>query len=139
LTFRLEAAMDAKIRERLARVAALSATVLRRDPRQAIFHARQHLADYRARLCRSMEHALHGSQAALGGLDARLRSLSPLSVLDRGYALVLAADGQLVRSVEQLTPGSEVTTRLADGAFSSRVESVAPGQPHRKRTRKAQS
>lgn len=139
LTFRLEAAIDEHIRQRRAQVAALSAAVLRRDPRQAVFHARQHLADYRARLYRSMEHALHAAQAARGGLDARLRSLSPLAVLDRGYALVIAADGRLVRSVGQVSAGSEVTTRLADGAFSSRVESVAPRQPHRKRTGKTKS
>jgi exodeoxyribonuclease VII large subunit len=59
-------------------------------------------------------------------LDARLHSLSPLAVLQRGYALVLDAEGTLVRSAASLAPGDQVTTRLSDGAFTSRVESIPP-------------
>jgi exonuclease VII large subunit len=52
--------------------------------------------------------------------------------LERGYALVLDAQGGLVRSTNQIAPGDKVTTRLSDGAFISRVESAA----HNRRTRK---
>jgi exodeoxyribonuclease VII large subunit len=62
-------------------------------------------------------------------MDARLHSLSPLAVLDRGYALVLSAEGGLVRSAAQLAPGDQLLTRLADGAFTSRVEATAPANP----------
>jgi exodeoxyribonuclease VII large subunit len=48
-----------------------------------------------------------------------------LAVLDRGYALVLNAEGGVVRSVAQIGPGDPLTTRLADGVFTSRVESKA--------------
>jgi exodeoxyribonuclease VII large subunit len=57
-------------------------------------------------------------------LDARLRSLSPLAVLDRGYALVQNSEGALVRSVNQVSGGALLTTRVSDGAFTSRVESA---------------
>jgi exodeoxyribonuclease VII large subunit len=50
-------------------------------------------------------------------------------VLDRGYALVLSAEGALVRSTAQIATGERVTTRLADGSFMSRVESTAAGAP----------
>jgi exodeoxyribonuclease VII large subunit len=46
-------------------------------------------------------------------------------VLDRGYALVLNAEGALVRSITAITPGQPLTTRLADGSFTSRVDSPA--------------
>jgi exodeoxyribonuclease VII large subunit len=58
-------------------------------------------------------------------LGAHLHSLSPLAVLDRGYALVLKADGSVVRSAAQLTPGDSLLTRLADGTFTSRVEAAS--------------
>jgi exodeoxyribonuclease VII large subunit len=79
----------------------------------------------RARLDRSLERLLQSSVASLNALDARLHSLSPLAVLDRGYALVLSAEGALVRSAAQIAAGDRLTTRLADGAFVSRVEATA--------------
>jgi len=43
--------------------------------------------------------------------------LSPLGVLERGYALVLDAQGGVVRTTNQVAPGDQVTTRLSDGRF----------------------
>ena len=65
----------------------------------------------------------HESAAHLSALDARLHSLSPLAVLERGYALVMDAAGGVVRSTAQVAAGDKVSTRLSDGAFISRVES----------------
>ncbi len=128
-TQRLDAALTAQLRSRQNRIAELAAAVLRHDPRQNLAHAREHLADMRARLDRCLERLLQSSAASLNALDARLHSLSPLAVLDRGYALVLSAEGALIRSTAQITAGDRVTTRLADGSFSSRVESTAAAAP----------
>ncbi len=127
LVFRLEAALTAQIRSRQNRAAALAAAVLRHDPRQAIGQARVRLQNCRNRLHRSLEQLLHTHANSLSSLAARLHSLSPLAVLDRGYALVLNAEGGLLRSVSQVVPGEPVTTRLADGVFTSLVQSIAEG------------
>jgi exodeoxyribonuclease VII large subunit len=74
---------------------------------------------------RSIERTLQRATIRTGALDARLHSLSPLAVLDRGYALVRAADGGVVRSVAQLAQGDTLTTRLADGTFTSKVKSTS--------------
>jgi exodeoxyribonuclease VII large subunit len=139
LTFRVDSILTAQIRRLQAHIVALNAAVLRRDPRQQITHAREHLIDYRTRLCRSIEHTLHASRARHAALDAYLHSLSPLAVLDRGYALVLSSNGHLVRSASQVVPGDQVTTRLADGAFSSRVDSVNANQSTPQEPRKTRS
>jgi exodeoxyribonuclease VII large subunit len=125
LAFRLETALTTQLRHQQDRLATLTATVLRHDPRQALGKARERLLAGRNRLNRSMEHSLHANAATLGALDARLHSLSPLVVLDRGYALVLNADGGVVRTASQVSPGDSLTTRLSDGAFTSRVESTS--------------
>jgi len=137
----LDTAMTAHLRARRNRVTELAEAILHRHPRPRLAHAREHLADFRARLQRSTERLLESSAAKLGALDARLQSLSPLAVLDRGYALVLSSEGALIRSTVQLTPGDPVTTRLADGSFISRVESTAPHAPvtPRKRGKKSGS
>ena len=128
-SFRVESALTAQLRLRPRHADELDAAVLRHDPRQSLAQARARLQAGRNHLHRSLEHRLHASVATLTALNARLHSLSPLAVLDRGYALVLTAQGSLVRSAAQLTPGDQLLTRLADGAFLSRVESTAPASP----------
>jgi exodeoxyribonuclease VII large subunit len=129
LAFRMEAAVSGSLRQQQRQVAELTAAVLRHDPRQGLAQARERLAACRTRLDRSLERMIQASAATLSALDARLHSLSPLAVLDRGYALVLDAQGGLVRSAAQLGPGDLLTTRLADGAFTSRVEAANPNKP----------
>jgi exodeoxyribonuclease VII large subunit len=128
-TQRLDIALIAQLRLRQNRITELAAAVFRIDPRQRLAHARVHLADFRTRLDRCLERMLQSSAASLNALDARLHSLSPLAVLDRGYALVLTAEGALLRSTAQIAAGDRVTTRLADGSFSSRVESTTAAAP----------
>jgi exodeoxyribonuclease VII large subunit len=124
VTLRLDSALTTQLRQRQNHIAELAAAVLDRGPRQNLAHAREHLADFRARLHRCLERLLQSSSASLTALDARLHSLSPLAVLNRGYALVLSAEGSLIRSATQVAAGDRLTTRLADGSFLSRVEST---------------
>jgi exodeoxyribonuclease VII large subunit len=72
---------------------------------------RAHLARLRERL---------ETQAGL------LDSLSPLTVLGRGYAVPLTAAGGALRSVAQVDAGDAVTLRLKDGRLDTRVEQVHP-------------
>jgi exodeoxyribonuclease VII large subunit len=122
--FRVESALITNLRRRQDHLAALTAAVLHHDPRQALAKARERLQACRIHLLRATEHSLHAQSSTLSALNARLHSLSPLAVLDRGYALVLSAEGGVVRNAAQLKPGDSVTTRLSDGTFSSRVESI---------------
>ena len=55
-------------------------------------------------------------------LLARVVSLSPQAVLDRGYAVLSDGRGTLIRRREQATPGAVLQARVADGEFAVRVE-----------------
>jgi len=129
LTFPLEGEQTKQISQRQKNVARLAAAVLHHNPRQGLAYARERLQDFRTRLDRSLGRTLRRATVRIGALDARLHALSPLAVLDRGYALVLTAEGSLIRSITQLNPGDELSTRLADGNFTSRVESTATNNP----------
>jgi exodeoxyribonuclease VII large subunit len=129
LSFRLEAALGTQFRRHQLQIAGLAAAVLRHDLRQSLGQAREQQLACRNRLHRSQERLIHASRAIVGALDARLHSLSPLAVLDRGYALVLDAEGGLVRSTAQVATGDSVVTRLSDGSFTSRVETTKPSRP----------
>jgi exonuclease VII large subunit len=58
-------------------------------------------------------------------LAQTLHAIGPLQVLGRGYALVrLSADGALVRSVGQVSPGADLQVQVSDGSFSAQATAV---------------
>ncbi|MEX1058004.1 MAG: exodeoxyribonuclease VII large subunit, partial [Natronospirillum sp.] len=53
-----------------------------------------------------------------------LHVTSPMATLERGFSMTLDAQGQLVRSVNQVQVGSRLTQRLADGELDVTVAEV---------------
>jgi exodeoxyribonuclease VII large subunit len=54
-------------------------------------------------------------------LQTALESLSPLAILDRGYALVFDSEGNLLKDSAQVKPGDEISARLAHGQIQAAV------------------
>jgi exodeoxyribonuclease VII large subunit len=52
----------------------------------------------------------------------RLDALSPLRVLERGYALVYGPDGKLLRSSSRVEQGSKIVAQLARGRLRATVD-----------------
>jgi len=48
-------------------------------------------------------------------LKAQLRTVSPAATLDRGYAIVLNHQHQIIRASTDVSDGEPLTLRLADG------------------------
>ena len=57
-------------------------------------------------------------------LTAKLDAMSPLKVLTRGYSMVEKENGQLVRSVSDLSAAESVKITLSDGQFTATVRDV---------------
>ena len=55
-------------------------------------------------------------------LNAQLKEMNPLAVLERGYSISSFRDGRIIKSVKQLNYGDQVLTRLAKGRFESEVK-----------------
>ena len=58
---------------------------------------------------------------------ARIRALSPLATLRRGYAVLSDAEGRALSSVATLEPGHDLHIRVADGriaATTTRVDRI---------------
>jgi exodeoxyribonuclease VII large subunit len=108
-------ALDAlRIENTLRRLQAVSPVMQLRLSAARVTGAQQRLgAAIRASLAET------GSQLAV--LSGRLQTVSPLSTLERGYALVLDAGGTVVRSATQLKPGDVISARLADGVIKATV------------------
>jgi exodeoxyribonuclease VII large subunit len=92
---------------------------------------RGRLADARARFD-SVYTGINAAGAArleqarqkLGLAAASLDALSPLAVLQRGYAIAQDKDGRLVRDAAAVTIGESLRLRLAQGKLNCRVESA---------------
>ena len=50
-----------------------------------------------------------------------MRALDPAAAMARGWSLTRRADGTLVRTVGDVTPGDEITTLVHGGEITSTV------------------
>jgi exodeoxyribonuclease VII large subunit len=55
-------------------------------------------------------------------MDTALHALSPLAILERGYALVFDASGKLLKDAKKAKPGDEISARLAKGTVNATVK-----------------
>jgi len=94
------------------------------DARQRLSAIRQRLDSQTASLASAAHARLLAGRAILDRRTAALEALSPVAILNRGYALVFDANGQLVKDAERLKPGDDISARLARGQVRARVNSV---------------
>lgn len=65
------------------------------------------------------ETLLQKRNSFLSTLAAKLEGFDPELILSRGYTLVWAKNGELVRSVKQLSNGEEIAMRFIDGEVTA--------------------
>ncbi len=96
-----------------------------RDPSPRIATARAELHKRQAAMAVALRRALDRRRAALGQAAGRLDALSPLKVLERGYAVATQA-GHVVVDAARLTVGDTVDLRFARGRARATIESITP-------------
>lgn len=111
----------ARLQARHAQLAELERRLLALHPGARIARGRHDQAALVARAETAMRRTLEARRAALGRLGAQLDALSPLSVLDRGYAMV-SKDGAIVRDAGAAAPGDHLRIRLARGSLDVTVD-----------------
>jgi exodeoxyribonuclease VII large subunit len=96
------------------------------DPRHDLTARTEEVLALRERSRRVLGHVLDRAADDLDHTLARVRALSPLATLRRGYAVLSDADGTLFSSVDDIAPGAAVTIRVADGRIAADVTGVEP-------------
>ena len=76
------------------------------------------------RAAQSLRYCHGRSYDRIAGLAGKLESLSPLSVLARGYSVTQTADRKILTDFNQVKIGQAIQTRLARGTVVSRVETT---------------
>jgi exodeoxyribonuclease VII large subunit len=98
---------------------------------QAFDEVKSRLASARMRLDAAstacggaMDAKLQEGRERLGVAAASLDALSPLGVLQRGYAIAQDASGKPLRDAATVAEGDKVSVRLAKGRLNTLVESI---------------
>jgi exodeoxyribonuclease VII large subunit len=106
--------------EQLKHLIALSEKNLK-SPLQkiAVISARQqHL---QVGLGQTMTTILADHKSAMALAAGKLNTLSPLSTLERGYAIVRNEAGSIITKAAQTSPGDKITARLADSELNAEI------------------
>lgn len=94
------------------------------DPRNDLDSRLDEVRALSNRSRRVLGHVLDRAYDDLDHSLARVRALSPLATLRRGYAVLSDADGALFSSVTGVGPGAELTIRVADGRINATVNDL---------------
>ena len=107
---------------------ALAAKRVLTDPMAFIEDRRMQLDSVQQRLGLTAHRQLGARQQQFTALAASLDALSPLKVLGRGYAMVQAADGTVLRTSRQAAAGDKIHVQLGQGALDCTVERTIDGK-----------
>jgi exodeoxyribonuclease VII large subunit len=122
LTYRLERG-ERQILERLRRQwETVSSAARHYDARRVLAGIRGGLEAVTAATAAAMRNQLLQNKVRLERMGRALEMLSPLAILERGYALVFDGTGRLVKDAAQVQAGQEISARLARGEIRATVK-----------------
>ena len=92
-----------------------------KDPMVMVTTRRDELKALRDRALRGFASLIEIEKKELKGVRDHLRSLSPQSTMDRGYAVVQLTDGKILRDATKLKIGTALRIRVAKGETGATV------------------
>jgi exodeoxyribonuclease VII large subunit len=122
LVFRLSESQRASLQRFRSRLDVAAARVRHFDLRRQLASLRRDLAARIGQMGAAAQKHLLRYRIRLEQTSARLEELSPVKILDRGYALVFDAAGNLVKDASQVKPGEDIRARLARGEIQAKVK-----------------
>ena len=124
LSDRAETTLLRTLRHHHARLAQLEVRLRRQNASLRLANDRHRFQSLQQRLHSARTIPFQQAHTRLNRATSRLEALSPLRVLERGYALVYAPDGTLLRNATQAPAGTAITAKLAKGRLRAKVTST---------------
>ena len=121
LTHRMELGERQLIERMRRRWEAVSSAVRHYDLRLVLSGMRKELASWTAALVAVTRNVHLQHKVRSERMRTALESLSPLAILERGYALVFDSDGKLIKDAHKTKIGEEISARLARGEIRATV------------------
>ena len=125
LTYRMERSERQTLERMRRRWETLAAAVRHYDLRRVLAGIRGELEAATAAMAAAMRNQLLQKKVRIERMARALETLSPLAILDRGYALVFDGAGQLVKDAAQLSAGDEIRARVARGEIAATVNRLS--------------
>ena len=117
----LAALLQRQLKNAMQRLDMLSKSPVLTSPEAYFERKNKDLQMLSGKLSSSFMHSLDSKNRSFTALTAKLDAMSPLKVLSRGYAMAQTDSGAVLKSVEQVTAGDNVTLRLSDGRIHASV------------------
>ena len=122
LLYRLERAERQKLEQHRRRWELAAAAVRHYDVRRRLAGIHQELDARMAALTAAIKTRLLERKSRLDQLAGQMEALSPVAILERGYALVFDSSGKLLKDAARVKAGDEISARLARGGLTATVK-----------------
>jgi exodeoxyribonuclease VII large subunit len=122
LKYRLERAERQMLEQHRRRWEMAAATVRHYDVGRMLAGIRKELDARVAAIAAATRNLLQHRRSRIDRLSGQLEALSPLAILERGYALVFDSTGKLLKDAAQVRVGDEISARLARGSLTATVK-----------------
>lgn len=119
---RIERSMRRDIRLAAGEVSRRQKRLAAQHPRAVVARSKLRLSPLTGSLKHLMRMRLSREQAKLNAEQVKLRGLSPVSILARGYAIVLDHQGRALRRASETKPGASLRVLLGEGELQARVD-----------------
>lgn len=100
----------------------LAGAVRHYDARRILTGIAKELSARESAMALAIRNALMQKRSRLEQFSAQMVALSPLAILERGYALVFDASGELLKDAAVVRPGDAISVRLAQGTLTATVK-----------------
>jgi exodeoxyribonuclease VII large subunit len=124
LTSGMVAAVRRQLLQRRHDVQTLRGELVQLSPAVSVERSIGRLAALRQRLASGAHETLSRLNHRVALLGRALHSVSPLATLERGYAIVLDADGKAMTDAAAAKEGDEIRARLSKGELAATVTKV---------------
>jgi exodeoxyribonuclease VII large subunit len=125
LEMRLSRAWNASLVYKSSRMTKADTRLSAYSPTIQVAQYQKHTKTLNNRLSVAIENRQKQAKSHFDILARALHGVSPLAVLDRGYAIV-KKNKKPIMSAEDVAPGDEITARLSNGEFQAVVSTVKP-------------
>ena len=122
LTYRMEKSERRLLELHRRRWESAAAAVRHYDVRRVLAGIRKELDSHVAAMIAATRNQLLQQRAHLDRVTRQIEALSPLAILDRGYALVFDSSGKLLKDSTAVSPGDEISARLSRGNLTATVK-----------------
>ncbi|WP_444923104.1 exodeoxyribonuclease VII large subunit [Microbulbifer sp. DLAB2-AF] len=125
LEMRLLAAGQQQIQQRRNQLAAAQRAFTHYQPQRQLQKKGEQLKFVQSTLQRAAERLLQQKADRLNHQAQLLHNVSPLAVLQRGYAIAKDSQGKPLKDSRTLEINQEIEVQLAQGHFSAKVENIS--------------